>query len=219
MKAIYYYITAILISSCCGNAREPKGLDSATIQQQKQHDSIRDTEEESTILTHIDVIRIDDPRYTTPIVWEEWDKLPKEKKEGLQPVYRSAHKSATFNGGPEALGRHLLRHVQPEYRFDIKKHNPRYDNVSQGISFIVECDGSISNVRPIDYSSRRELTEKEKEALLKETTRVLRDFTSFIPAEINGEPCRMVILAYILYPISGEHSARYDILRYDVKVE
>lgn len=29
----------------------------------------------------------------------------------------------------------------------------------------------------------------------------------------------MVILAYILYPISGEHSARYDILRYDVKVE
>ena len=218
MKTIYYCIAAILISSCCGNAREPKESDSATIQQ-KQHDSIRDTEEESTVLTHIDVIRIDDPRYTTPIVWEEWEKLPKEKKEGLQPVYRSAHKSATFNGGPEALGRHLLKHVQPEYRFDIKKHNPRYDNVSQGISFIVECDGSISNVSPIDYTSRRELTENEKDALLKETTRVLCDSTSFFPAEINGEPCRMVILAYILYPISGEHSARYDILRYDVKVE
>ena len=218
MKTIYYCIAAILISSCCGNAREPKESENATIQQ-KQHDSIRDAEEESTVLTHIDVIRIDDPRYTTPIVWEEWEKLPKEKKEGLQPVYRSAHKSATFNGGPEALGRHLLKHVQPEYRFDIKKHNPRYDNVSQGISFIVECDGSISNVSPIDYTSRRELTENEKDALLKETTRVLCDSTSFFPAEINGEPCRMVILAYILYPISGEHSARYDILRYDVKVE
>jgi len=216
MKTIYYCIAAILISSCCGNAREPKESESATIQQ-KQHDSIRDAEEESTVLTHIDVIRIDDPRYTTPIVWEEWEKLPKEKKEGLQAVYRSAHKSATFNGGPEALGRHLLKHVQPEYRFDIKKHNPRYDNVSQGISFIVECDGSISNVSPIDYTSRRELTENEKDALLKETTRVLCDSTSFFPAEINGEPCRMVILAYILYPISGEHSARYDILRYDVK--
>lgn len=216
MKTIYYCIAAILISSCCGNAREPKESESATIQQ-KQHDSIRDAEEESTVLTHIDVIRIDDPRYTTPIVWEEWEKLPKEKKEELQPVYRSAHKSATFNGGPEALGRHLLKQVQPEYRFDIKKHNPRYDNVSQGISFIVECDGSISNVSPIDYTSRRELTENEKDALLKETTRVLCDSTSFFPAEINGEPCRMVILAYILYPISGEHSARYDILRYDVK--
>lgn len=113
MKTIYYCIAAILISSCCGNAREPKESESATIQQ-KQHDSIRDAEEESTVLTHIDVIRIDDPRYTTPIVWEEWEKLPKEKKEGLQPVYRSAHKSATFNGGPEALGRHLLKHVQPE---------------------------------------------------------------------------------------------------------
>ena len=216
MKTIYYCIAAILISSCCGNAREPKESESATIQQ-KQHDSIRDAEEESTVLTHIDVIRIDDPRYTTPIVWEEWEKLPKEKKEGLQPVYRSAHKSATFNGGPEALGRHLLKHVQPEYRFDIKKHNPRYDNVSQGISFIVECDGSISNVTARDYSSRRELSEKEKDVLLAETRRVLCDSTSFTSAEINGEPCRMVIMAYILYPISGENSVRYDILRYDVK--
>lgn len=219
MKAIFYYIAAILISSCCGNARELKESESATIQQQKQHDSTRIAEEESTILTYIDVIRIDDPRYTTPIVWEEWEKLPKERKEGLQPVYRSAHKSATFNGGQEALGRHLLKHVQPEFRLDIKKHNPRYDNVNQGIFFIVECDGSISNVRIGGYSSRRELTKKEKDALMKETKRVLCDSTLFIPAEINGEPCRMVIRANILYPISGEHSAKYDILRYDVKAK
>ena len=78
------------------------------------------------------------------------------------------------------------------------------------------CEGELT-LGNLPRGQVRELTEKEKDALLKETTRVLCDSTSFFPAEINGEPCRMVILAYILYPISGEHSARYDILRYDVK--
>ena len=50
MKAIYYCIAAILISSCCGNAREPKESESATIQQ-KQHDSIRDAFGQITELT------------------------------------------------------------------------------------------------------------------------------------------------------------------------
>lgn len=217
MRVIHFFIVIVLISSCCRYARESKTSEDLTSQQNKQIDSICNPEGTSTILETIDVIHIDDPRYTTPIVWDEWEKLPKEKKEGLQPVYRSAHKSATFNGGQEALGRHMLKLVQPEFRFDIKKHNPRCDNVNQGISFIVECDGSISNVTARDYSSRRELSEKEKDVLLAETRRVLCDSTSFTSAEINGEPCRMVIMAYILYPISGENSVRYDILRYDVK--
>ena len=92
------------------------------------------------------------------------------------PVFDTAEKLAEFPGGPQALQTFLANNMRyPQLAIE---------NGVQGTvvcEFIVEKDGSISNVKVVKSVSR----ECDAEAM-----RLMRLLPKYIPARQNGEPVR-----------------------------
>lgn len=103
-------------------------------------------------------------------------------------VFGAVEKMPTFPGGKDALMRFLARNIRyPEDAEDSGIQG------RVGCSFIVECDGSITNIR---------ITKSVDPSLDKEAIRVLRSMPKWNPGTVKGEPVRVTYHLPIMFSLS-----------------
>ena len=103
-------------------------------------------------------------------------------------VFGAVEKMPTFPGGTDALTRFLARNIRyPEDAEDSGIQG------RVGCSFIVECDGSITNIR---------ITKSVDPSLDKEAIRVLRSMPKWNPGTVKGEPVRVTYHLPIMFSLS-----------------
>lgn len=94
-----------------------------------------------------------------------------------EEVYILADKEAEFPGGTIALVDYLMKNT----RFEKDDFDALLGRVE--VTFIVECDGSITNAKVTESSND---TEVDEAAL-----RIVKSMPKWIPAEIDDEPVRV----------------------------
>lgn len=94
-----------------------------------------------------------------------------------QKVYDVADKMPQFPGGTAALFEYLSKNT----RFEKDDFDALLGRVV--VTFIVECDGSITNAKVTESSND---TEVDEAAL-----RIVKSMPKWIPAEIDDEPVRV----------------------------
>jgi protein TonB len=55
------------------------------------------------------------------------------------------------------------------------------------VTFVVEDDGNISNIKTVYFKSENEISEEAKNALIEESERVVSNMPNWTPGKQNGE--------------------------------
>ncbi len=97
-------------------------------------------------------------------------------------IYKIVYEMPDFPGGPDSLGIFLSKNVKYPYSDRLNK--------IEGVvflSFVIEKDGSISNIN-IDEKASKEATDDMK----REAIRVIESMPNWIPGKFdNGSPARV----------------------------
>ena len=76
------------------------------------------------------------------------------------------------------------------------------------VTFVVEKDGSVGDVRTVHFQSENEISAEAKNALIEESERVVSDMPNWTPGKQNGENVAVNFTVPITYMPTAPKEAK-----------